>query len=190
MRNSHAKTFLVAAAAIGVLCVRSPRAEEPHFNQVNLVSDISGLAAVTDTSLKNPWGLSHSPTSPFWSSNQGTSTATLYAVTDKTTVSKLALTVTIPKTASGPQGPTGQVNNSNPESFPVGHSGDGLAAHFIFANLNGTISAWDKGATAFVQVTTPKAVYTGLAVNRAPTPLYAVNNAGTRSIHGFDSTLA
>src|SRR5260370_26890918 len=128
MKNAHKKTFLVATVvAICALYVVSPRAEEPHFNQVNLVSDISGLAAVTDTSLKNPWGLSHSPTSPFWSSNQGTSTATLYAVTDKTTVSKLALTVTIPKTASGPQGPTGQVNNSNSESFPVGN-GDGLAA--------------------------------------------------------------
>ena len=51
--------------------------------------------------------------------------------------------IMIPMTASGPQGPTGQVNNSNTSSFPVGNGGDGGSAHFIFANLNGTISAWD-----------------------------------------------
>ena len=30
----------------------------------------------------NPWGMSHTATSPFWISNQGTNTATLYAVTN------------------------------------------------------------------------------------------------------------
>ena len=104
----------------GALSVGTLRAEDDdHFVQTNLVSDLSGLAAVTDTALKNPWGLAHSPTSPFWSSNQGTNTATLYAVTDKTSVAKVPLTVAIPTTASGPQGPTGQVNNTNTASFPV-----------------------------------------------------------------------
>ncbi|MBA0084161.1 MAG: hypothetical protein HRJ53_04125 [Acidobacteria bacterium Pan2503] len=62
----------------------------------------------------------------------------------------------------GGPGPTGQVANTNTSSFPVGNGGDGASAHFIFANLNGTISAWDMGQNAFVQVTTPNAVYTGL----------------------------
>ena len=53
---------------------------------------------------------------------------------------------------------------------------------FIFANLNGTISAWDKGPTAFIQVTTPAAVYTGLAINGPQTRLYAANGAGTGSV--------
>jgi len=61
--------------------------------------------------------------------------------------------IAIPTTGSGPQGPTGQVANTT-SSFPV-KGGDGNAAHFIFANLNGTISAWDSGTTAFTQVTTP-----------------------------------
>jgi hypothetical protein len=50
----------------------------------------------------------------------------------------------------------------HPLSFPVG-GGNGGSAHFIFANLNGTISAWDAGQTAFTQVTTAGASYTGLA---------------------------
>src|SRR5580765_2409621 len=114
MRYAFPKTLLMAAIAAGALAVGVPRAEEPDFTQVNLVSDIAGLAAVTDPSLNNPWGVSHSPTSPFWSSNQGTGTATLYAVTGKTTVSKVNINppagfVKIPTTAGGPQGPTGQV---------------------------------------------------------------------------------
>lgn len=184
----------MVAIAVGVMDAAMLRAEEDHFVQTNLVSNLAGLGAtVTDPELKNPWGLSHSPTSPFWSSNQGTSTATLYTVTDRTTVTKVNINppagdVLIPTTAKGPQGPTGNVNNANPESFPVNHGGDGGSAHFIFANLNGTISAWDKGPTAFIQVTTPAAVYTGLAINGAQTRLYAANSAAGGTINVFDST--
>ena len=161
-----------------------------HFVQTNLVSDIGGLAAVTDPNLKNPWGLSHTRTSPFWVSNQVTNTSTLYAVTGKTTVATVGLVVAIPTTASGPQGPTGQISNTNSSSFPVKNGGDGGSAHFIFANLNGTISAWDTSTTAFIQVPASGAVYTGLAINGAQTRLYAANGAGTGSIDVFDSSFA
>jgi uncharacterized protein (TIGR03118 family) len=151
-----------------------------------------GLAKITDDQLKNPWGVSHSPTSPFWTSNQVTSTATLYRVTDKTTVTKAAPPMTngnivIPTTASGPQGPTGQVNNTS-SSFPVPRPG-GTSAHFIFANLNGTISAWDMGQTAFCAINcdVQRVVYTGLAINRAQTRLYAAqHNAANTSVGGID----
>jgi uncharacterized protein (TIGR03118 family) len=180
MRKAFSKAFLVTSAAVGALCSGVLRAEEAKLVQTNLVSDIAGLAAVTDATLKNPWGVSHSRTSPFWVSNQGTSTSTLYMVTDETDVTKLALTVAIPKTAAGPQGPTGQVNNTNTECFPISVSsgGDGKAAHFIFANLNGTISAWDMGPMAFVQAMgTTGTVYTGLAINGGQTRLYAANTS-------------
>jgi hypothetical protein len=35
---------------------------------------------ITDANLINPWGVVHSPTGPFWVSNQGTATASLYDV--------------------------------------------------------------------------------------------------------------
>ena len=197
MFNRFARTFVVATMAsvvIGALKLSTLRAQDPNqdsqFVQTNLVSDIAALATITDANLVNPWGVSHSQTSPFWVSNQGTSTSTLYAVTSQTSVSKVALTVAIPKTAAGPQGPTGQVNNTNALSFPVTHGGDGNPAHFIFANLNGTISAWDRGPTAFIQVPTPGAVYTGLAINDAQTRLYAANGAGNGRIDVFDSSFA
>ncbi|MGD0044852.1 MAG: TIGR03118 family protein, partial [Isosphaeraceae bacterium] len=94
------------------------------------------------------------------------------------------LTVSIPTTASGPQGPTGQVNNST-SSFLV----NGKPAEFIFANLNGTISAWNGGTTAQVEWTTPGASYTGLAIatNTAGSFLYAADGAQDR-IDVFNGT--
>src|SRR6516165_7843206 len=192
MRNLFPKTFLVTWIAVGALWAGTLHAQVTGFVQVNLVSDIPGLATITDPQLVNPWGVSHSTTSPFWSSNQGTYTATLYTVTDRTTVSKVPINgngiVNIPTTAAGPQGPTGQVNNTNTSSFPVNNGGDGNSAHFIFANLNGTISAWDTGPTAFIQVTTPGAVYTGLAINSAQTRLYAADDVPPGRIDVFDSS--
>ena len=188
------RALLSALIAVGASWAGGLRAEEAKLVQTNLVSDIPGLATITDPALKNPWGVSHSSTSPFWVSNQGTSTTTLYGVTDETNVMKVTAVnpptgnIAIPTTAAGPQGPTGQVNNTNASSFPVGKGGDGGSAHFIFANLNGTISAWDKGPTALIQVTTPGAVYTGLAINGAQTRLYAANAVPPGGIDVFDSS--
>jgi uncharacterized protein (TIGR03118 family) len=194
MRNLFPKTFLVTWIGVGALWAGALHAQVADFVQVNLVSNIAGLATITDPQLVNPWGVSHNTTSPFWTSNQGMSTATLYAVTDRTTVSKVPINgngiVMIPKTAAGPQGPTGQVANTNTSSFLVNNGGDGGSAHFIFANLNGTISAWDAGPTAFIQATTAGAIYTGLAINGAQTRLYAANDAGIGSIDAFDSKFA
>jgi uncharacterized protein (TIGR03118 family) len=100
--------------------------------------------------------------------------------------------ITIPPGQAVGVGPTGQVANTNPSpaSFPVGNGGNGGSAHFIFANLNGTISAWDTGSTAFTQVTTSGANYSGLAINQAQTQLYAANQAGAGSINVFNSAFA
>jgi uncharacterized protein (TIGR03118 family) len=162
-------------------------ADAAVYVQTNLVSDIDGLAEATDSHLVNPWGVSfRSGSSPFWVSNQGTNSATLYSVTDSTDVNNPVpvFTVNIPTTGTGPQGPTGQVFNTNASSFNL-TAGNLMSASFIFADLNGTISAWNPslgtdGSTAHIEVTTPGAVYTGLAVNEAHTMLYAANtSAGT-----------
>ena len=175
-------------------------ADAASYIQTDLVSDIVGLATIADPELINPFGVSHSSTSPFWVSNNAINTSTLYAVTDSTNVIKteinppsgfVAIPTTASGTASGNQGPTGQVSNTG-SSFLVGHGGDGSAAHFIFANDNGTISAWDIGTTAFIQATTAGADYSGLAIsqNLAQPLLYAANNAGTGSIDVFNSFFA
>jgi len=165
-----------AAVAVGALCAGVLRAEAADYVQTNLVSDISGLATVTDTELKNPWGLSFiKGFSPFWISNQGTDTTTLYGVTGATNVSKFNVNpgsnvVAIPPGA----GPTGQVSDTNPSSFLVG----GSHADFIFADLSGNVSAWNGGLSATTEWTTPGVSYTGLAINTAQTQLYAASAGG------------
>jgi uncharacterized protein (TIGR03118 family) len=164
------------------------------YVQTNLVSDVAGLATITEPRLVNPWGISRSGTSPFWTSNQGTNTSTLFAVTGSTNVSEVTAVnangfVGIPTTATGPQGPTGQVNNGNTGSFQLTPGTASTSSRFIFANLNGTISGWAGGLTSTVAVTTPGALYTGLAINAAQTRIYAANGAGG-GINVFDSSFA
>jgi uncharacterized protein (TIGR03118 family) len=151
------------------------------FAQINLVSDVPGLAAVTDHNLRNPWGLSFSATSPFWASNQASNTASVYTGAGV----PQAILVTVPG------GPTGQVQNSaGTGNFNV----NGTAASFIFDGLNGTITAWNASlgttGTAATMVTTPGAVYTGLAIgsNANGNVLYAANFTAGGGINVFNSS--
>jgi uncharacterized protein (TIGR03118 family) len=188
------QALLATAVAAGALCIGVSQAEA-YYVQTNLVSDINGLAALYDPALVNPWGMSFSPVSPVWVSDQGTNFATLYAVPNLTSIPTKTMptdtngNIAIPTTMTGPQGPTGQVNNTNTSSFliPV-NVGTTTFAHFIFANLNGTISAWAQGQTpAAIEATTAGALYTGLAINAAQTQLYAANDSSTGSINVFNS---
>jgi uncharacterized protein (TIGR03118 family) len=179
-------TLVAAAGAVGA------QTGSPYV-QTNLVSNLPGLATITDPLLVNPWGISRSPTSPFWLSNQGTNTSTLYSVTGSTTVAKVNIApngfVAIPTTGGGPQGPTGQVNNVNTSSFQLTPGDASTSSRFIFADLNGTISGWAGGPSATIRATTPGAVYTGLAINRAGTRLYAADTV-SGGIQVFDASFA
>ena len=152
--------LLLAGLLSSVWGASPARAEHPHavhYRQSNLVSDIQGLAALTDTNLVNSWGVSFSGGSPFWISDNGTGKATLYAVTNDAqgmvTVTKQGLEVTIP----GEGNPTGQAFNGT-----GGFNGD----IFIFASEDGTISGWRPalGTVAEVLTNRPTAVYKGLAL--------------------------
>jgi uncharacterized protein (TIGR03118 family) len=147
------------------------------FYQVNLTSDVPGLAPNLDPNLKNPWGFSFSATSPFWVSNQVTGTSTLYNAFGVPN----ALVVSIPPTPGG--GPTGQVFAGGQGFVMKGGAGN---ATFVFATLDGTIDAWNGGTTAQVQaMTTTGAVYTGLAI--AGSNLYAADTRNNK-IDVFSNT--
>jgi uncharacterized protein (TIGR03118 family) len=148
-------------------------ASQPGYVQTNLVSDIPGLAQLTDPNLRNPWGMSFSDTGLFSVSDTKANVSTLYSVT-ATGVSAVPPTIAIQTTATGNQGPTGQVHNDT-SSFLV----NGTPATFIYANLNGTISAWNSsaGTTAVVTSINPAAAYQGLdmASTASGDYLYAAN---------------
>src|SRR6266850_4577034 len=101
--------FLVSAL---LLTGSSFTAAGQGYQQVNLVSDLPGVALLQDTNLVNAWGISFSSASPFWVSDNGTGKATLYSVTNDSSgtpsVVKVGLEVTIP----GEGNPTGQLFNN------------------------------------------------------------------------------
>jgi uncharacterized protein (TIGR03118 family) len=106
-----------------------------------------------------------------WVSDNGMGVATLYTGAG----AKIALTVTIPP-PGGNSNPTGQVFNSTSD-FQL----NGSKALFIFDTENGTIAAWNGGATATQEYSEPNAVYKGLALgyNGSQNLLYAANfNSG------------
>lgn len=155
------------------------------YSQTNLVSDIPGMALITDASLVNPWGIVDSSSSPWWLSDNGTGVATVYTGAG----AKVALTVTVPPPAGSLPGttsaPTGQVFNTTSD-FKVG----GASSNFIFATEDGTISARTTGTTATLEVDNSGsgAVYKGLALGNNGTAnfLYAANfNSG--KIDVFDT---
>jgi uncharacterized protein (TIGR03118 family) len=164
--------------------------QDNGYHQTNLVSDIPGLARVTDANLKNPWGLSRGPTSPWWVADQGTGVSTLY---NGNTGSPVPLVVAIPPSSRpGPQGPTGTVFNGSSD-FVVSNGTTSGPALFLFATLGGTIEGWNPNvdlthaviAKAFVD-----AVYTGLAIgtdSMGHNRLYAAN-FGAGQVDVFDAT--
>jgi uncharacterized protein (TIGR03118 family) len=161
------------------------------LNQVNLASDIPGLAPLTDPDLVNPWGISHAPTSPLWVSNQGTNSSTLYTLPPgSATVTKVP---TVRVTMAGSvAGPTGQVNNPG-TGFVLSNGKVSAPAAFIFATLDGHIEAWSPMVDPLIgnaedKATVPGAGYTGLAIASTSQgdELFAANFAQGR-VDVFDS---
>jgi len=164
--------------------------QENGYHQTNLVSDIPGLAAFTDAHLKNPWGLSRGPATPWWASDQNTGVSTLY---NGNTGAPLPLIVAIPPSARpGPQGPTGTVFNGTSD-FVVSNGTTAAPARFLFATLGGTLAGWAPtvdGTHASTAKTFGDAVYTGLAMGTDSTGhnrLYAAN-FGAGQVDVFDTT--
>jgi len=174
MSNRSFRSALLALLALGVVAAgvagtANGRTAAGIFNVQPLVSDSSATtAAANDSSLVNGWGLSAGPTTPWWTSNNGTSTSTLYSGVG----AKAALTVAV----AG--GPTGTVFNGNANAFPVSQSGKSGGARFLFATEAGTILGWNpavNGTVALVGAdrSSVGAVYKGLAI--ANDQLYATD---------------
>ena len=86
------------------------------FRQTNLISDIDGVARITDPNLVNPWGMAAGPTTPLWIADNGTDVSTLYTGGVRGSIPVvLPLVVTIPDGA-----PTGIVFNPT-TGFVVDH---------------------------------------------------------------------
>lgn len=166
MNLARRGTVLIAAGAMlalsGVAMPAGATTGQPFddgYQQINLVSDLPGMAQLQDPNLVNPWGLSSSPTSPLWVSDNGTNKTTLYTGgVSGQPASIVPLVVSIP----GGGAPTGQVfNSTNDFQLPTGGK-----AFFIFAGENGDLSAWNpaQGTSAVLVAPSRGGVYKGLAL--------------------------
>ncbi len=149
------------------------------FGQVNLVSDGTVPAAHVDKNLKNPWGVSFSPSGAFWVSDNNAALSTLY---DGNGVSQ-GLLVSIPGGAKQVGTPTGQVYNGA-GGFTIHEGTKSGSSLFIFAGEDGGISGWNpsvdfnKSILAFDgNGVKGGAVYKGLAIGAVASKqyLYAAN---------------
>ena len=142
-------TLFATAAALAL----SASATADFVMQTNLVTDDQGVnaAQITDPSLVNPWGMSYTPGSPLWVSDNGTGVSTLYHIDPNTNAtSKLGLTVSIPG--------DGSVNG---QAFNTGAGGGAFNGDaFLFTSEDGTISGW-RGALG----TTAETLQAGSSAN-------------------------
>ena len=188
-RESRWLTFaLVGAFVTAAALWPSRHAFAAAYQQTDLVSDISGMAAVTDPNLANPWGMSFPPMGPMWVSDNAMGVATLYNGSGQPFPVGSPLVVTIPPPSILPTAtaaPTGNVFNPTAD-----FGGD----RFLFATEDGTISGWSGGTSAVLRVdntidptTNTGPVYKGLALasSGGNNFLYAANFRDAR-IDVFD----
>ena len=173
-----------------------------QYKRTDLVSNGPTVAPFTDPHLVNAWGLVALPTSPWWTSDNGTGFSTLYNGAGQ----QIPLFVAVPPAPGSPAGtlgtPTGIVGNISPTAtdFTVTEDGRSGRSFFIFATLDGTISGWNPTvglanpatgathATIAANRASAGASYTGLAIatNQAGTFLYAADGGPNRRIDMFD----
>ena len=174
VRHRARPSLAGAAVALAALCLATTLHATP-FRVTNLVTDDPAFnpAPLTDPHLVNAWGVSHSPTSPLWVSDNGTGVSTLYRIDPATNaVTIVPLVVSIP----GEGSVTGQAFNTGAGSGAF--NGD----LFTFVSEDGTISGW-RGALGTnaetLQLGSPENAYKGsaLATIGSHAYLYAANFA-------------
>ena len=188
MRQTRSRLpSVTAGVAFSLLSILSIPAGAVSFTQTNLVTDdqTANPAQITDSGLKNAWGMSFAPTGPFWVSENGSGMSSLYRVDPGTQATvRQTLSVAIP----GAGNVTGQVFNST-ASF----NGD----RFLFVSEDGTVSGWrpalGTGANTPAETIAPASaanVYKGAAIGNvsiagsANDYLYAANfKAGTIDVY-------
>ena len=167
------------------------------YRQTNFISDVPGLAPVLDPLLVNPWGISATASSPFWISNNGTSTTQL--VRGDVAGAPVVLNAGMP-TVTLPGGlPTGTVANGTASDFvlPGACASPPCKAAFLFSSITGNIIGWSPNApaagstTGVIGSSLPGHVYTGLALanNGVGNFLYAADFASGK-IDVFNGTFA
>lgn len=184
------------AVCLGLILLMVSATARAQYRLTNLASNqVNEKAANMDPLLVNAWGLARSAGSPWWVADNISGWSTLYNAAG----TPQGLRVLIPTAGNGPElatglngpgTPTGVVANPSKTDFEI----QGVPANFIFATLDGTISAWSFGvnkneSVIAVDNSAGKAMYTALAVTNYPSGnfLYAADNTNN-VIDMYDSS--
>ncbi len=174
MKFVNQKSLMMHAVLLAFSMLASGQTPPNVYRVVNLVSNVTGAAAVTDPNLVDAWGLANANT-PFWVSDHGNGLTTVYNAAGVVS----STVVTIPAATAGATGkPTGQVQNNQGSAFTLAN---GSNASFIFSTEDGLIVGWNGGSAKLGQVvannSAKNAVYKGLAIGTSAVggTLYAAN---------------
>jgi uncharacterized protein (TIGR03118 family) len=149
-----------------------------HYTRINLVSNTAGAARVTDPQLINPWGISRSPGSAWWVSDQRTGFSTVYNGAGEKQSLIVGIPQADPNNKNTPTGtPTGAIFNSSQTDFLLA---PGKPARFLFSTIDGTIAGWNPN------VALAPTGLTSAFIDGKPY-LYAANFAKAR-VDVYDST--
>jgi uncharacterized protein (TIGR03118 family) len=153
---------LMALLSLLAIAALSLPTSAQKVNITYLTSDINAVGSFNDTNLVNPWGMSTSPSGPWWISDNTSGLSTLYIASGQ----PQGLVVTIPPASgSGTGSPSGTVYNASASDFKI----HGQATPFLFCTEDGTISGWYAGTSAFIALnnSSNNAVYKGMALASA-----------------------
>jgi uncharacterized protein (TIGR03118 family) len=179
------------------------------YTQTNLISDIPGLAEVTDPNLLNPWGLAFFPgMSPFWINENNAGFSALYFADAVVDSALPHVIIPPPPPSTAPGTPTGIIANFfvTAGAFPIIIDGTNFGPSlFIIDTEDGTVEAWNVNPPIAPGIPDPLsavivvdnsqggaptgAVYKGLALgeNTANGPLLYATNFRTGKVDVFDS---
>jgi uncharacterized protein (TIGR03118 family) len=184
-------TTVAPAALLALLVLAEPAGAAENFvTETDIVSDGVVPAMHTDSTFKNPWGMSYDPGGDFWISLAGAGTSPVYSATGQ---EQFWVTVPQPARLTGASQPTGQVYNPT-SGFPIASGSNTAAAEFIFVTQEGTISGWatsvdQTNGVIAVDNSAAGANYQGatLVTNKTGTYLLAAN-FGSGLVEVYDSS--
>jgi uncharacterized protein (TIGR03118 family) len=177
--NRRRKRVVWPILVLTAMLVASVATAKTFYVRTNLVSDIPGFAAFTDTNLIGAWGITRSATSPWWVNSTLGGVSLLFNGAGQPFPTNNPLVVAIPPV---PSEASGIVFNGG-GGFNVASN---ASAIFIFVTLNGSISGWSPMQTnrmlAVLKVSHPGTTYTGVTIAplNGSNALYAANFSAGR----------
>jgi uncharacterized protein (TIGR03118 family) len=189
MKSLKIRAARVILAATLIIAADSAWAQ---YKQVNLASDLHGMARYTDPNLIDPWGMVFLPDGSLLVADAHAGLTTAYRSDGK----PLSFKVNVPPAPSEPLGPmgtpTGLIANRT-EQFVISKNGKSGPALLLFDTLDGTISGWNPDVdpnSAIIAIDNScevpfPASYTALAFARnasGQNVLYAADSGGTAGL--------